>query len=317
MDEVHMVSALTWTETFDLNQRMEGIREALAPIGWQDLEERMILNVCKAALDLDIYKSDIKDLTSKIRRCPEVLDEARENITAAASLLAEQCHVLGPGILPYSYQIVLLAEAMRQCDRRPSGEQKDLLRRWFWITTFSEYFGTGINSTRMRNALDHIRVLFDNGTNPRPSDMNTVVRPRHRFDFRAARSRALALLLAERNPLNPDGTGADAYTLLSHHGAGAMIKIVPNARAEDGRAADGPENRMVLAPVHVTRLRELLLESGSDEVRIEFLESHLIDDHAFEALRNGDSGQFFHLRRMAVRSLERQHVELYQLEYEE
>ena len=54
MDLVNMVNALLWSPDFDVNDRIEEIKSELAEVGWGDFEEKMILNVCKAALDLDL-----------------------------------------------------------------------------------------------------------------------------------------------------------------------------------------------------------------------------------------------------------------------
>ena len=317
MNEVHMVSALTWSPQFDLNERIQEILEDLGEVGWQGLEEKMILHTCKAALGLDIYYADVLEIRDAIKDRPQVLREATEALKAAATFLKEQCSVYSPAVLPYSFQIVLLADAIQ---RGTESLQHGLgpgvpeaLLRWFWITTYTEYFA-GISAVRLARALEHIREVACSGADPEPPGMSREVRPLRRFDFRSARSRAIALRMAEIQPWK-GAPEKSPYQLLAEHGPDAMPLLLPS-REVSARSAEGPENRFLAHPADATKVRRALkVPPGLFPPDSQFLESHAIDTLAAEALWRGDLIEFLRFRRSNLMEIERAHVEALGLSY--
>ncbi len=311
MDQVHMVSALVWRSDFDLNERIEGIREGLGAVGWQDLEARMILNTCKAALGLDIYEAEAKAIQAALVKSPGVLDEAAENIKAAADFLREDCGVYGRWSLPYSYQIVFLAEALN-CSQGPLSEElRENLRHWFWTTTYGEYFAGGSYS-RHRRALDQLRLVAAGGADWRPPGVVSRITSPLRFNIRSARTKALALRLAELGPIDPAGS-ENPGQLLADHGGNAMAVIVPSS--EIARASERPENRVLVHPRHTLALRQALRAERADG-DTQLLASHAIDEEAAEALVAADYDRFLSLRRQRLIRIEKGFVEKLGFEYE-
>lgn len=326
MTEVHMVSALTWSPDFDLNERMKEILVDLGELGWQHLEEKMILNVCKAALDLDIYHADTEDIQKAIKSRPQVLQEATESLKVAARFLREQCKVYGPAVLPYSFQIVLLADALR---RATGGLERDLnstaakaVERWFWLTTYTEHFA-GISDVRLDRTLKHLRNVAAGIADPNPPGMSREVSPTpRRFDFRAARSRAITLRLAQLNPQS-GYEFHDPFQLLADFGRDAMPMLIPSQKVE-GRQAEGPENRILIHPREASAFRRSLKEYSFRRLVAEltqqppdeapYLESHAISEAAVGAYEAGDYEGFLLLRRETIVALERAFVESLGLE---
>lgn len=286
MSEVHMVNALTWTTHFDLLARWEALKEEyLTRIGWGDLDDDLILKTCKAALGLDLYDASVEEVSKQLRTHPEVLDQSVSSLATAAEFLAGECLVAGPGILPYALQIVLIADVFRQY---PSPDQslRQLLKDWFWMTTYGELFA-GISSTRLNTVIEKLReslqshVLIWPGANPfrrRPLAS--------RFDMRSARSRALAILLAQRNPLNPGGKHFPAATLLAREGTKAFMHLVPRNELPPGSREmySSPANRLLIQPEDAPAMRALLYEGNPDDA---FLDSHLIARDELQSLRDG------------------------------
>ena len=317
MNEVHMVSALTWSPQFDLNERMQEILGELGEVGWQDLEEKMVLHTCKAALDLDIYYSDVLEIRDAIKERPQVLREATDAIKAAAGFLKDWCSVHSPAVLPYSFQIVLLADAIQRgtggLNRGLKPGIPEALARWFWLTTYTEYFA-GISAVRLAKSLEHIREVARGGTDPEPPGMSREVRPLRRFDFRSARSRAIALRMAGLQPRS-GGTGWSPHQLLAEYGPEAMPLLFPS-REIDARLAEGSENRFLAHPSDAARIRRALREPpGLFPPDTELLKSHAIDLQAAEALWRGDLNGFLRLRRRNLMDLERIHAESLGLTY--
>ena len=75
---------------------------------------------------------------------------------SALDLLA-RLGVTSDRLLPYGLQIVLLGEFYRLCSE-PDDRAVKVLERWFWVTSFTGWFG-GVNSSQARDALEEIRAL--------------------------------------------------------------------------------------------------------------------------------------------------------------
>jgi len=320
MNEVHMVSALTWSPDFDLNELIREVQTELGEVGWQDLEDKMILNTCKAALDLDIYYADTEEIRKAIKERPQVLEEASKSLKAAARFLRAECKIYGPAILPYSFQIVLLADAIwRATDclqRELSQETAALIRKWFWLTTYTEHFA-GISAVRLARTLDHLRKLTAEGGVPEPPGASFRVAPiPRRFDFRSARSRAIALRMADLQAYGRKLAGQDPYELLSVYGRHAITKIFPYS----GNYFEGPENRVLDHPQAFGLREELRILGLGLMVKMEedakFLALHAVSEAAAEALSMEDLEAFLVHRRKTLIDLEEQFVMDLDLQYD-
>jgi hypothetical protein len=321
MTEVHMVSALTWSPEFDLNERIQEILTELGEVGWQDLEEKMILNTCKAALDLDIYYADAEEIRTAIKDRPQVLEEAANSLKAAARFLRDECKIYGPAILPYSFQIVLLADAIwRATDclqTELSPETATLVRKWFWLTTYTEHFA-GISAVRLAQTLTHLRELTTTeGGVPEPPGASRKVTPiPRRFDFRSARSRAIALRMADMQANISNYAGQNSYELLSVYGRSAIpMLILRGAKAPD-KTLEGPENRVLVHPLLAPSLRGELLGIAHFKTDAKLLASYAVSEAAAEALKMEDNEAFLAHRRTTLIDLEEEFVKDIGLQYD-
>jgi Protein of unknown function DUF262 len=312
MNEVHMVNALTWSENFDLLERLDELAGSLKPEGWGSFDPQMILNVCKARFDLDVYKASAEDLARVIQRDPKVLDGARDAIVRASRALREIVGVHGPEVLPYSYQAVLLADALQQ-DQPLNDALRKNIWEWFWRTTLAEYFQS-MTGSLFRRAQTHLRALMAGEVDASPPDLPDTIEPLIKFDFKGARSRAMALLLAELGPQASGDEQFEARTVLAEHGNEALIRLIPSGdlpRAHR-RLADGPENRVLLPPREGTALRNAL---QSRPLRLELAGSHAISESALTALLEGNDQAFLIKRREALWALEEGRAREVGLEY--
>ncbi|MFO7563764.1 MAG: DUF262 domain-containing protein [Enhygromyxa sp.] len=315
MSEVHMVNALTWSEEFDLLERLDDLARSLEAEGWGAFEPQMIMNVCKARFGFDIYKSSAETIADEINANPDALEQIRGAISRAARVLAE-IGVCGPAALPYSYQAVLLADAL-QTAPDPNPAVMAQIKKWFWLTTLTEYFQS-MTGSLFRRAQQHLAELIAGGADARPPDLRDTIDPLYRFDFKSARSRAIALLLAEQQPITPADRSRDPQLVLAQHGNGALTRLIEYKELphQQRKLAAGPENRFLVPPREGARLRAALTAPDSDQA-IELAATHAIPLDALEALRGGDVCTFLLKRRQALWGLERARCEEVGLDYRE
>ena len=158
MAEDQLVSALTYQEgEFHLADMLDEIKAELKRSGFGSLDRIFLLRSVLAALELDIYAKDWADLMIKPKvreRLPEGFEASRSSIRLALETL-QRFGVTSDRLLPYGLQLVLLGEFHRICPQ-PAAGTVELLRRWFWVTSFTGWFG-GVNTAQAKRALEEIR----------------------------------------------------------------------------------------------------------------------------------------------------------------
>lgn len=317
ISQVDLVGAAVWRDGIDLKRHIEDeVLRGLADLGWQDLDERIVLNTIKAGLDLDLYRSDIGAIRSQIKGAPHVFYETSLSLKRAAMFL-RRCGIRGPGVVPYSHQIVLLADALGRVRDHSTAPVVERLTRWLWATTYGEYFA-GMNSTRLRLALEHVRAVARGDADPIPDDLDRVVVPITRFDFRSARSRALIIAMAvDWDPLRRDGKKLWPLKLLAEQGNDALSKLIisgtPESRGIDPRLIAGPENRLISRPSEANLLRRDLLDPMRCREAVGL--SHGINKLVRTAATIGGPSRLLKARRLLLLEMERERVEEIGLRY--
>lgn len=295
-DEI--VSALAYREpadegahSFSLAEAIDELLEALAEFSFGRIPRVMVLRVLLAALEEDIYRTDwtriFRERDGLRERLPEAIDASRASLAAAVAFL-KRLGVHSARLLPYSLQLVALSEFFRNCPE-PSERQQTLLERWFWVSSFTGWFGHG-NSSRTTRLIGefrqiakdpHIETLqhfrLDEPAQPLPST----------FDLRSARIRAHVLVMLSLEPRGPDGRRAsDAWRLLETEGPRAFVYIFQHPRPVTERDRDlrsSPANRILNLANQRGQAKRWLRDSD-EAITAALLESHGIPASAADAL---------------------------------
>jgi len=313
MSEVHMVNALMWSKNFDLNERLDQIVESLGERGWGNIETDILLDTIKLWKDLDIYTASPREVISALKDESGMLEQLAANLEVAIDFLDTRCNVGGPAILPYKYQLAILADAARLCGGKIKRDVGESLHEWFWLTTYTEYF-SGMTSTQLRNAARHVRKVIAGDASVRPADLPKEVVRMNRFDFNSVRTRALVLVQIGEKPRFPDSeiAGAD---LVGEFGVEAMPKIF-HKQAHAQLALDGPENRWIV-PARLSQRFLAKLSDADEQLDKTMLRSQFISSKARSALVNGEIETFLSLRRAQILNRERDFVRGLNLQYKD
>ena len=285
-----MVSALTYREgEFHLAKELDKFKDELEGMGFGNLDRVLLLRAVLAALDRDIYAKDWAELMVKedVRaRLPEVFESAADGIRGALRFL-KGLGVTSDRLLPYGLQLVLLGEFFRLC-RQPAANAVELLTRWFWVTSFTGWFG-GVNTAQATHALGEIRNLAK-GTRIGFSvvDFDAPAQPfPQRHDGRSARVRAFLLYLASLQPRSLRRVeNLDPGQLLATRGTRAVGYVFSNPRPL-GELFSSPANRMFLDADQVGQAFDDLAGLGDDKL-MELLPTHGFPADSVHRLRNGD-----------------------------
>ena len=285
-----MVSALTYREgEFHLAKELDQFKDELEGMGFGNLDRVLLLRAVLAALDRDIYAKDWADLMVKedVRaRLPEVFESAADGIRGALRFLTG-LGVTSDRLLPYGLQLVLLGEFFRLCPQ-PAANAIELLTRWFWVTSFTGWFG-GVNTAQATHALGEIRDLA-RGTRIGFSvvDFDAPAQPfPQRHDGRSARVRAFLLYLASLQPRSLRRVeNLDPGQLLATRGTRAVGYVFSNP-GPLGELFSSPANRMFLDADQVGQAFDDLAGLGDDKL-MELLPTHGFPADSVHRLRNGD-----------------------------
>jgi len=220
-----------------------------------------------------------------------------------ALVLLGRLGVTSDRLLPYGLQLVLLGEFHRICPH-PTDRAVDLLKRWFWVTSFTGWFG-GVNTAQAKRALEEIRGLA-RGTSEEFNvvDLGSQAQPfPDRFDARSARVRAFLLYLASLGPRSLQGDGdLDPGSLLSQLGTDALGYVWSNPDQSD--MVSSPANRLFVDPEHVGQALGRLSELD-DRTLDALLPTHGFSVDGIARLRNGDREGLIKSRRETLIAGER------------
>lgn len=295
MSELHMLNALSYSQSFDLLSQDRELRsELLAPVEWQDVDQEVVLRCLKLRLGADIYTTNPDELSDALKLNPSALLEVFSAIATTAALLRAQFDIARPELVPYRMQIVGIADILL---RHSLSDVVDSVSDWFWLSTYTEVFGS--SARRSENALGDLRSYVESGSFRWSLREAPSVRPLDnlRVDFRAARVKALAFALVKRkNEIIPDEGTADFLRF----GRESFTQVVVS-KSLRGRAG----LRFLISPDDMQAFRLCLLDGTlTDQQR----RAHLIGEDAYSAALQGSWELFSQLRERDIYDYERRSV---------
>lgn len=309
MSEVHMLNALSWRRDFNLLDFFDAAQARLAPKGWSSIEDSVLLRCCVVALDENPYDYKVDELAPKLKASHAQLDGVVGTLESVADALAVAVKIFDRELVPYTPQITILFDALRQRPT-PSDDQVQRLADWIWFTTYVEAFAGTVNASWYDKVSDNVVGVLGGEAFEWPHRIKNERRPLPKtYDFRHARARALALLLAGRGAQKPPGVAQnavthDAYRLLADQLVKAVENIVPTSVKGAWRL--GPGARFLVAPEDLPELRRFL---AAGEPSDEFLASHVVSRASLQAFREGRYEQFVKLRAADLERLEEEHFQ--------
>lgn len=139
MSPIWMLNALTYVEDeFRFNNEINELKEKLEQYNFQDLPADIILHCIETSTG-KIYFDVNLQLLSKRKDFPLLVKDTFKNIEKAVEFLYFRVNVFDNKILPYNLQLIFITEFFR-LNPSPSHFQLSELERWFWTTSYANYF---------------------------------------------------------------------------------------------------------------------------------------------------------------------------------
>jgi hypothetical protein len=301
-----LMRAATWSPEFDLGKSIREIQLALEPKRFAGLDNKTFLRALGAAAGGDFSAESIDALRNlETKQLRDAVDATREAAKRAADFLTTEIGAPRSEALPYANQFAVLCEVFRLLEH-PNSQQLRSIRRWFWRTTLSGYFG-GWDNGQMASDAKAIRS-FANGTTQEllvaavtPSASLWRVKA---FRVNSAVSKLLGLMLAHRQPVDLiNGQNIDVDRSLAWSNDKEYHHFFPQAYIN---RQDGLDSANVVANVILLTsksnieisdrapsdyLRDLTEREGEEEV-IRRLETNLVPEGALIAALMNDYQAF-------------------------
>lgn len=165
----YMIQALAYNTDSDFlfGQAITNIKSGLAEYNFADISRDLIFKCVFNHTDKIFIDGQIQNILDIKEQLPRIMVEVNENIRKAVDFLYMRCGVVDSKILPYSYHLVILADFFRIVPE-PTEEQLWELKRWFFYTTYTNYF-TNTSLARIRNDISRFR-RFAEGAETLPLD---------------------------------------------------------------------------------------------------------------------------------------------------
>lgn len=228
MSDAHIVHALSYSDRFDLMERLTVAVRELADIGWDGLEQKYILAVIRALGGQTVTSPDARETADRLIEQPELVDSAVQAIRRVAEWLWDKCRVASPVFLPYSYQLPLMASIFGGLTDNELEEHTEFFQKWFWKASL-----TGIFRSMREN--DYLKAR-DN-LKSRAAEFEAFERSRivgltkGKYYFKRARVKIVMLrMLLKRLQGKSHDDISEARVFLGQCGAGSMKDILKNPK---------------------------------------------------------------------------------------
>ena len=231
LDVFQLLTAWTWSEDFDLQQRFADLAEELRPHGFGDVAEdtNLLLRCCSAVVAGDASPSAFINLKGSDVR--DRFDDIAHGIRGSIDFLAKNLGVESLANLPYPASLVPLAVFFARPSAKMSAEQRDTLIRWFWRSCFSRRYSAGVIRNLNRD-IEEAAKLREVGASAL-ADLTAVIDDDffyNTFTLGTVNTRTFILMLAQQRPLTfISGQEVTLSTVLQAYNRNEFHHLMPRA----------------------------------------------------------------------------------------
>jgi hypothetical protein len=260
-----LMVAATWSTSFDLNEEVAEIKDALSTKGFSEIEGDTILKCLAAVQKRSIKREDVVGLRKLDKAGMEALvAQTKSALLKTVDLLSTEFKVYSWDFLPYEAIAIVLCYIFSKSKAALGAEQIRRVRQWFWRSSFDErYRGASEHFiSRDLEAIDKFVIEAggkpsDFGMAPNPNIWETVI-----FRSNNSRSRAFVLALALCGPRNvTNGVAVDPAEALSIFNQKQFHHLYPRAHL---KKVGAPGNHNSMANICILASSENRLISDSD-----------------------------------------------------
>ncbi len=311
---VDLMRAATWSQEFDLVGAIDGVLETLAAKNFGGLDRKIVLRTMSAAAGGGFSAESIDSLRNlDAAVLKNATADAEEGYKRAVDFLVTQIRIPSDAIVPYTNQLVVLAEVFRRLPT-PTAAQYAAIRRWFWRTSAAGYFSgwnTGMMASDQRAveqfaAGDTTEIVVSAG------EARPEIWSGRTFRSNNAHSKTLAIVLAYHKPIDLlSGQEIDASAALAWVNAKEFHHFFPRAYLEGKKVPASRANVLANIVMLTSATNKTIsnrapsdylkdVQTAAGPALESWLGSHLISMDAFNAALADDFEKFLAFRQIAI-----------------
>jgi hypothetical protein len=246
LDVFDLMVAATWTDNFDLNDKVVEIRESTKLKDFERLDNTTYLKIMSVIHGFGSKRDNILKLRElSPERLIELAKIVQESVEKAVDFLSTDLAVPSDAFLPYENQLVVFSYFFSRI-RSPSSAQLEVLRKWFWQSGFSEHYrgaAEGILEQDI-NAADQL-IEGDLEALKLPFGIYKKDLLTRQFAIQGSFSKTFAVMLARKNPMNiTNGSAIDTQNSLSVYNSKEFHHIFPADFLKDLRVDKVKRNNL-------------------------------------------------------------------------
>ncbi|MFC9434642.1 DUF262 domain-containing protein [Nocardia sp. NPDC057030] len=235
LDTFQLLSAWTWSDDFNLQERIRTLADEVSPHGFGDISEdtNLILRCCAAVVADDASPATLMGLKGVDVRAR--FDEIENGVKGAIDFLRDNLVVKTLANLPYPALLVPLAVFFATADRKSvkmSDSQRVSLERWFWKSCFSRRFSAGVlrNLKRDISEMIELKSLRASSLDSFTVKIDSEYFMDQSFTIGTVHTKTLILLLANRRPKSfISGASVDLGPVLQAYNREEFHHLMPRS----------------------------------------------------------------------------------------
>ena len=203
LDTFQLLTAWTWSDEFDLQEKFVELAEELSDFGFQAVgqDPDLMLRCTAAIMKSDPSPNALVNLNGADVR--DSFDDIAEAIRKAIDFVRTNLHVHTLDLLPYtSLLIPLCAFFAVKPKATVSDAERDVLLRWFWRTCFSHRYSGNPQRNIRRDIENAVALRSGDPTSldSIPVDVGKGFFLVNQFNVRTVATKSFILLLADHHP---------------------------------------------------------------------------------------------------------------------
>jgi len=199
-----LLSAWSWSDSFDLVEKFEQLQEEIAEHGYEELgaDRELQLRITAGIIKKETSPSTILTLTGDEIR--QNFEHVQRGILGAIDYLKRELKIINYKILPYPGLMVALSAFFATHKRdgvNYSDKQNTIIKKWFWRSVFSRRYSAGVNEHQATDIIQMELLRKDeNHIFKLPTDELKFDFKKNNFSSGTANSKSFIVMLNQLNP---------------------------------------------------------------------------------------------------------------------
>ena len=205
LDTFQLLTAWTWSDSFDLQEKFEDLQVELQPFGFSEIGEDkdLLLRISSAILTNDVKPNALIELNGNTVR--DQFPLIQNGIRGAIDFLKSEFKIEKLHNLPYDNLFMVLSTLFAQNDGRQfrmDNEQRKIIVKWFWRSLFSKRFSADTRSRTNRDIREILKIKqnLPSRLDAIPVTHSTNFFTGNKFNMRSVNTKTFILLLSQLDP---------------------------------------------------------------------------------------------------------------------